>query len=183
MTYILLIYEFLKVGLFSIGGGLATLPFLFEIADKYPWFTADELTNMIAVSESTPGPIGVNMATFVGFKVCGVFGGIVTTLALIAPSVVIVLIVAQVLAKFKDSLLVKDIFYGLRAAVAGLIGVSVVNILRQNLFVGAATDILSMFDYKKIIIFVLMVFAVFKYKKHPLVYIGSGALLGILFGL
>lgn len=183
MTYILLIYEFFKVGLFSIGGGLATLPFLFEIADKYPWFTADELTNMIAVSESTPGPIGVNMATFVGFKACGVFGGIATTLALTAPSVVIILIVARVLAKFKDSLLVKDMFYGLRAAVAGLIGVSVVNILSQNLLAVGATDILRMFDYKKIIIFVLMVFAVFKYKKHPLVYIGSGAVLGILFGL
>ncbi len=183
MTYILLIYEFFKVGLFSIGGGLATLPFLFEIADKYPWFTADELTNMIAVSESTPGPIGVNMATFVGFKACGAFGGIATTLALTAPSIIIILIVARVLAKFKDSLLVKDIFYGLRAAVAGLIGVSVVNILSQNLLADGATDILSMFDYKKIIIFVLMVFAVFKYKKHPLVYIGSGAVLGILFGL
>lgn len=183
MTYILLIYEFFKVGLFSVGGGLATFPFLFELVGKYPWFTAEELTNMIAVSESTPGPIGVNMATYVGLKTSGILGGVTSTLALAVPSLVSILIVAQILEKFRDSLLVKDLFYGLRAAVAGLIGVSVVNILSQNLLIEGATDIISMFDYKKIIIFALMVFAVFKFKKHPIVYIICGGIFGILLGL
>lgn len=183
MTYILIVYEFLKVGLFSIGGGLATLPFLFELADKYPWFTAAELTNMIAVSESTPGPIGVNMATYVGFKMGGVLGGIAATIALTIPSLIIILIVAQVLAKFRESIIVRDMFYGLRAAVAGLIGVSVVSILTQNLLVGNVGSVVELLNYKKLIIFAVMVFAVFKFKKHPLVYIGSGAVLGVLLGL
>ena len=184
MTYILIMYEFFKVGLFSIGGGLATLPFLFDLADKYPnWFTADELTNMIAVSESTPGPIGVNMATYVGFKAEGILGGVLSTLALITPSIIITLIVARVLERFKDSILVKDLFYGLRAAVAGLIGTSVISILMQNLLASGAADIVFMLDYRKIALFAVMVFAVFKFKKHPLVYIGCGAILGILMRL
>jgi len=183
MTYIILIYEFFKVGLFSVGGGLATLPFLFELAEKYPWFTASELTNMIAVSESTPGPIGVNMATFAGFKGCGVLGGIASSLALVAPSLIIILIIAGILQKFKDSILVKDMFYGLRAAVAGLIAVSVLNVLLQNLTFADAQSILTYFNYKKIILFTLLVFGVFKFKKHPLLYIGIGAVAGILFKL
>lgn len=183
MIYILLMLEFFKVGLFSIGGGLATLPFLVEISEKYSWFTKDVLINMIAVSESTPGPIGVNMATYVGFNTTGVLGGIISTIALVTPSLIIIIIIARILEKFKDSLLVKDLFYGLRAAVAGVIGVSVLNILIQNLLVLDAASIASIFDFKKIALFAVMVFAVFKFKKHPLVYIGAGALLGILLGM
>ena len=183
MTHIILIYEFFKVGLFSVGGGLATLPFLFELTEKYPWFTAGELTNMIAVSESTPGPIGVNMATYAGFKAYGVLGGIASSLALVAPSLIIILIIAGILQRFKDSLLVKDMFYGLRAAVAGLIAVSVLNVLLQNLTFADAQSIVAYFNYKKIILFALLVFGVFKFKKHPLLYIGIGAVAGILFKL
>lgn len=183
MTQLILFFEFFKVGLFSVGGGLATLPFLFELAEKYPWFTPAELTNMIAVSESTPGPIGVNMATYAGFKAYGVLGGITASLALVAPSLIIILIIAGVLQKFKDNLLVKDMFYGLRAAVAGLIAVSVLNVLLQNLTVPGVQSIIAAFDLKRIILFAVLVFGVFKFKKHPLWYIGIGAAAGILFGL
>ncbi len=183
MTYFTLIYEFFKIGLFSIGGGLATLPFLFEIAEKYPWFTSIELTNMIAVSESTPGPIGVNMATYAGFKAYGVLGGIASSLALVAPSLIIILIIAGILQRFKGSLLVKDMFYGLRAAAFGLIAVSVLNVLLQNLTAADAQSLLYYLNYKKIILFALLVFGVFKFKKHPLLYIGIGAVAGILFKL
>ena len=93
MQYLTLMLEFFKIGLFSVGGGLATLPFLFDLAEKYNWFTASELTNMIAVSESTPGPIGVNMATYVGNTVGGVFGGITTTLSLVTPSLIVIYII------------------------------------------------------------------------------------------
>lgn len=183
MTYILLFFEMFKVGLFSVGGGLATLPFLFELTEKYDWFTKEELTNMIAVSESSPGPIGVNMATYLGFKTGGIWGGITSTLALVTPSIIVILIISGILQKFRESKLVKNIFYGLRAAVAGLLAVSVLSVLRQTLIMGGAESIVAMLDYKKLILFGAIVFAVFKFKKHPLLYIGAGALAGIIFGL
>lgn len=189
--FVLMFIEFFKVGLFSIGGGLATLPFLFELAEKYNWFTAEELTNMIAVSESSPGPIGVNMATYVGNTIGselngvagGIFGGILTTLALILPSIIVILIVSTILEKFKENKIVKDLFYGLRAAVAGLLALSVANVFIQNFSVSGATEILKMIDYKKIVLFAVLTFMVFKFKKHPLVYILIGAVAGIIFNL
>ncbi len=183
MIYLAMIYEFFKVGLFSVGGGLATLPFLFDISERYPWFTAEELTNMIAVSESTPGPIGVNMATYAGFKAAGVLGGITATLSLVVPSVIVILIIARILEKFKDNILVKDIFYGLRAAVAGLIAVSVLNVMAQNLVSADVQGMVTIPDIRKIILFAALVFGVFKFKKHPLLYIGIGALAGVLLGI
>lgn len=183
MLYIIMFIEFFKVGLFSVGGGLATLPFLFELADKYNWFTAEELTNMIAVSESSPGPIGVNMATYVGYTTGGIWGGILTTLALVLPSIIVILIVSYILEKFKENKYVKYLFYGLRAAVAGLLFLSVMNVFIQNFTFSGAKDLLSMIDYKKVALFAVLVFLVFKLKKHPILYIGIGAAAGILFNL
>ena len=177
----LMFIEFFKIGLFSVGGGLATLPFMFELADNYKWFTAEELTNMIAVSESSPGPIGVNMATYVGNTSYGILGGIITTLALVLPSIIVILIVASILKKFKENKTVKNLFYGLRAAVAGLLTLSVLSVFKENFVINGANEILQMVDYKKIILFALLVFGVFKFKKHPLVYIIIGAGAGILF--
>ena len=138
---------------------------------------------MIAVSDSTPGPSGVNMATYAGFKAYGILGGIASSLALVAPSLIIILIIARILQKFRDSLLVNDLFYGLRAAAFGLSAVSVLNVLLQNLTFAGAQSILAYFNYKKIILFALLVFGVFKFKRHPLLYIGIGAAAGILFKL
>ena len=183
MILLAIIYEFFKIGLFSIGGGLATLPFLFELTNKYDWFTAEELTNMIAVSESSPGPIGVNMATYVGFQSAGVLGGIVSTLALVAPSIIVILIISRILEKFRDSKTVKNLFYGLRAAVSGLLAASVLNVFLQTFMVSGAESIVASIDYKKLILFAVLVFGVFKFKKHPLVYIAVGAVCGVLFGL
>ena len=179
--YLLMFIEFFKVGLFSIGGGLATLPFMFELTEKYTWFTAEELTNMIAVSESSPGPIGVNMATYVGNTTSGILGGILTTLALVLPSVIVILIVASILEKFKESKTVKKLFYGLRAAVAGLLTLSVLSVFKENFLIDGAKDIISMVDFGKVALFAVLVFGVFKFKKHPLVYIIIGAVVGILF--
>lgn len=183
MLYLTMFFEFFKVGLFSIGGGLATLPFLFELAEKYNWFTTEELTNMIAVSESSPGPIGVNMATYVGFQMGGIWGGIITTLALITPSIIVILIISRILEKFRDAKLVKDLFFGLRAAVSGLLVVSVLNVFSQTFLITGAETVLAMVDFKKIILFIVLLFGVFKFKKHPLLYIGIGALCGAVFGL
>ena len=121
-TYLRLCWEFFKTGLFAIGGGMATLPFLTNIGETTGWYTQTELMNMLAVSESTPGPIGINMATYVGFTVGGVPGAILATLSEVAPSIIIILIIAVMLKKFRDSKYVNNAFYGLRPASTGLIG-------------------------------------------------------------
>ena len=121
MTFWLLFYEFFKTGLFAVGGGMATIPFLYAISEKTGWFTAADIGNMIAISESTPGAIGVNMSTYVGFHVAGIPGALITTFGLVLPSILVIIAISKVLKKFKDSRLVQKIFYGLRPASTGLI--------------------------------------------------------------
>lgn len=184
MIYLRLFWEFLKIGLFAVGGGMATLPFLQELVDKTGWYTQDLITDMIAISESTPGPIGINMATYVGCTVAGVFGGIVATLGEIIPSIVIVIIVSKSLEKFRNSTLVGDMFYGLRPAVTGLIvaaGLSVVKVCMLHFDIYEKTGaLLDLLDFKKIIYFALVFFAIKKFKKHPVMYIAASAVVGIL---
>ena len=103
MIYLRLFYEFFKAGLFAVGGGMATLPFLYDISDSTGWFTHSQLADMIAVSESTPGPIGVNMATYVGYTTGGIPGAVIATLGLITPSIIIILIIAKALQAFRQS--------------------------------------------------------------------------------
>lgn len=102
MTLITLFLEFFKIGLFSVGGGLATLPFLYKLAENYDWFTKVELIDMIAISESTPGPIGVNMATFAGFNTAGILGGVTATMGIVVPALLVIILIAKVLDKFKQ---------------------------------------------------------------------------------
>ena len=178
MTLLMLCWEFFKTGLFSVGGGLATLPFLFEMSQNHPdWFTVEDLTNMVAVAESTPGPIGVNMATYVGSAVAGIPGGILATLSLILPSIIVILIIARILAKFSESKLVKDIFYGLRPAVVGMLFASVLSVVESSLFGG---NFLNGADWRYIALFAVLAFGVFKFKKHPILYIGIGAVVGMI---
>ncbi|MBQ0110354.1 MAG: chromate transporter [Oscillospiraceae bacterium] len=179
MTYILLFWEFFKTGLFSVGGGLATVPYLYEMAAKYPkWFNATDVSNMLAVSESTPGPIGVNMATYVGFKVTGnVFGAITTTVGLVTPSVIIMMLIALSLSKFSENRFVKAGFYGIRPAVMAFIAITALNLMIP-LFFAAGVNI------KALILFaVLMVFTNVKplNKIHPIVTVGIAAAAGIIF--
>lgn len=190
MIYIILFLEYFKVGLFAVGGGLATLPFLYDLIDRYNWFSVSDLSNMIAVSESTPGPMGVNMSTYAGYLAAGdfpynIFGGITATLGLVTPSVIIILIVSYYFAKFKSSTLVQNVFYGLRPASIGLIaaaGFSVIKecLLNIDLF-WQTKNIISLFNYKAVIFAVLLYVAIVKFKKHPVVYIGIAAVAGIIF--
>ncbi|MGL4337112.1 MAG: chromate transporter [Turicibacter sp.] len=186
-TLLILFLEFFKTGLFAVGGGLATLPFLYDLADKYDWFNQAMLADMIAISESTPGPIGVNMATYAGYHAAGLIGGVVATIGLVAPSVVIVILVAKVLNKFKDSQLVIYIFSVLRPAVTGLIAVAgfevfKISVLSVNRFEETRV-FLDLINVKAIFLFGVLFYLMNKYKKHPIFYLLGGALIGVVFGL
>lgn len=185
MIYLTLFLEFFKIGLFAIGGGLATIPFLYELSDKYPWFSREVLGDMIAVSECTPGPIGVNMATYAGFQGGSVLGGILATLGLVFPSVVIIIIVYKVLITFKESKLVQDIFYGIRPAVTGLIasaGLSMVELALLDMDTFQTTKSwMDLFNIKSIILFGVLLILTNKYKKHPIFYISLAGITGAIF--
>ena len=188
MLYLRLFYEFFKVGLFSIGGGLATIPFLTDLGSRTGWFTAGELANMIAISESTPGPMGVNMATYVGFHLRGIPGGIVATLGLICPSVIIILIIAGFLKKFRESRGVDAVFYGIRPASTALIAaalaeVCAIALLNLDAF-SAGGGVAALFHWKAVVLAVV-VFLCLQTKQlkklHPIVFIAAAAAVGILF--
>ena len=188
MDYLHLFLEFFKIGLFALGGGPATLPFLSELArSNYGWFTEEQLTNMIAVSESTPGPLGVNMATYAGYSAAGVLGGIVATLSLVLPSIIVILIIARFLQAFKDNKYVKNVFSGIRPAVAALIAVAIFGIFRATLFAG---DRFSVLGYSfgldlKLLILATVIFVLLQFKKlsrlHPALWLLVGCIAGIVF--
>ena len=185
MQLLILFLEFFKIGLFSVGGGLATLPFLYDLADKYPWFSVAQIPDMIAISESTPGPLGVNMATYVGFTSFGLPGALVGPLALVFPSVVIIILISKILNKFKESKLVQDVFYGLRPASTGLIiaaGLGVAKIALLHLDQYAITqNIADLLNYKAIILAVVIYLVLRKKDFHPILMVVASAIVGIIF--
>ena len=192
MIYLLLFWEFFKTGLFTVGGGMATVPFLYEMSDKYPqWFSHEDLANMIAVGESTPGPIGVNVATYVGV-VTGegifgsFFGAVIATLGLITPSIIIILIIGAMLKSFKNNKLVNHAFYGLRPASTGLIAAAGLSVLLSNMFLSDKIS-LAFFNLKGLILAVVLwvLSNVIKKTKnlHPIIFIGLSAVAGIVFSM
>jgi len=183
MVYLLLFIEFFKTGLFAIGGGLATVPFLFEMANKYPWFTPEQLTDMIAVAESTPGPIGVNMATYAGFNSGGPLGAVIATLGLVTPSVIVVIIVAKILAKFRENKFVNYAFYGIRPAVAGMILAAWFSLFKMCIINESNTGIYDFFLIKELVIFAIFTVLNLKTKINPICYIILGAIVGIILKL
>lgn len=198
MLYLQLFFEFFKTGLFAIGGGMATIPFLYEMSDKTGWFTHGDLANMIAVSESTPGPIGVNMATYVGFitgsnqggALCGVLGAVTATLGLVAPSIIIILIIAAFLQSFRNSKHVNHAFYGLRPASTGLIAAAGLSVVLSNLFFSeelAKGISAAAVNWKGWILAIVLWVLTNKVKKtkglHPIVFIAASAVVGIVFSM
>ena len=188
MIYLQLFFEFFKAGLFAVGGGMATLPFLYDMSDKMGWFTYADLANMVAISESTPGPIGINMATYVGYTLRGVPGAVTATVGLITPSIIIILIIAKFLQAFKDSPLVDAAFYGLRPASTGLIaaaGLSVLALVLVNPGVSEGAGILELINLKSILLIAILYYftAVCKKTKglHPVCFIAASAVVGIVF--
>ncbi|MBE6892698.1 MAG: chromate transporter [Ruminococcaceae bacterium] len=186
MIYLQLFWEFLKVGLFTVGGGLASLPFLYDISDRTGWYTHAQLADMIAISESTPGPIGINMATYVGFTSAGVLGSVLATLGFIIPSIIIVTIVSRFLKKFNENKLVKGAFYGLRAVSVALICAALVSVVKISLIniplfqeTGAILDLISI---PGILLAAACYFVLKKWNPHPVFVLGGSAVVGILLG-
>ncbi|MBQ9949491.1 MAG: chromate transporter [Clostridia bacterium] len=201
-TVIQLCLEFFLTGLFAIGGGMATLPFLYDIGARTGWYTNEDVLQMLAVSESTPGPIGVNMSTYVGFTVMfasygiwgAIAGGILTTLSLVLPSLIIVLIVARVLDKFKNAAIVQSVFTAIRPASLALIVAAGLGIMASTLLcipdgftLSAVSDVQSftgLFNFKGIILAAVLFFGMRFFKKlHPIVFIVISAVVGIIFSM
>ena len=158
MIYLRLFFEFCKVGLFSVGGGLATIPFLTDMGIRTGWFTPGQLADMIAISESTPGPLGVNMATYAGYTTAGIPGGIVSTLGLVFPSVIIVIVISGFL-----------------------------QVARIALMFHAAPDGTVQTFYWPAIILAAIAFVCIRYtplrKIHPIAFIAASAVIGIITGM
>ena len=184
MIYLQLFFEFLKTGLFAVGGGLATLPFLNDMADRTGWFTRTQLADMLAVSESTPGPIGVNMATYVGFTTAGVPGALIATLGLVTPSIVIILIVAAFLRAFRDNKYVNSAFYGLRPASTAMVAAAGIGVMKLTLVHAGTAFGLSFFNWPALalaaVVLVLTRWVGPTKKLHPIVFILASAVVGVL---
>lgn len=187
-----LFLEFFKIGLFAVGGGAATIPFLSVLSENTGWFTKTDLANMIAISESTPGAIGVNMASYVGFLVGNnpiesLLGCVVASLGLVTPSVIVILIISAFLQKFNENKIVKDVFYGLRPASTGLIAAAAFEIMKVSLLrvdsYNLSKSLLDLIDIRSILLFLVLFIAVNKTKFHPVLYIFCAALIGVIFGL
>ncbi len=194
MLYLQLFWEFLKTGLFAIGGGMATIPFLYDLSDKTGWFTHNDLANMIAVGESTPGPIGVNMATYVGYItgmndggiLTAILGAVTATLGLITPSIIIILIIALMLKSFRNNKYVDNAFYGLRPASTGLIAAAGLTVLYSNMFLNETLS-LGTFNWKglilAVVLWVLTNLVKPAKKLHPIVFIAFSAVVGVVFSM
>ncbi len=200
MVYLKLFWEFFKTGLFAIGGGMATLPFLKNIGETTGWYTYGDLMNMLAVSESTPGPIGINMATYVGYTVSGIPGAFIATIGEVTPSIIVILIVAMMLKKFRDNKYVNQAFYGLRPASTGLIGAACVAVVLEvltsiesvkpaagegivNAFRIAGDSLLNWRGLALAAVLLVLTNWVKPVKNwHPIVFIGISAVVGVAFG-
>lgn len=189
MILLQLFFEFFKTGLFAVGGGMATLPFLYDISARTGWYTTEMLADMIAVSESTPGPIGVNMATYVGFVTAGIPGAIIATLGLITPSIVIILLIARALKAFRENPYVEAGFYGLRPCSVGLIAAAGFLVIKLALFntelYQESGKLIDLFDFKAIALAAVLLVCTRYVKKlkglHPIFFILASAVVGIVF--
>ena len=188
MILLRLFWEFFKTGLFAVGGGMATVPFLSEMAERTGWFTQGMLADMIAVGESTPGPIGVNTATYVGYTVAGIPGGLAATFGLVLPSFLIILIVAAFLKAFRSNRYVERVFYGIRPASVGMIAAACITVMRLSLVnsgVAKGSGIMSYVNWKGLalfaVIWVLTNLVKPTKKLHPIVFIAASAAVGIVF--
>ncbi|MDR1972763.1 MAG: chromate transporter [Treponema sp.] len=183
MNLLLLFGQFFRIGLFSIGGGYATLPFLYELADTYQLFSREDVGNMMAVAQSLPGAIGVNLSTYAGFRIAGIPGALTASLGLISPSIIIIVIIARVLAAFKESKVVAALFAGFRPAGAGLLSAAAVAAITVSLYNPAWRLWYEVLRPRELILFCILFFLVARFERHPVFYIAGAGLVGLLLGL
>lgn len=180
-----LFYEFLKTGLFAVGGGLATLPFLYDMSLRTGWFSSDDLTNMIAVSESTPGPLGINMAAYTGFLAGGILGAAAAVTGLIFPSVVIIILIARILEKMKGNVWIEAAFCGLKPASFALIALAWLNVLKLTYHPASLVDqaqaAITPFFWQGLVLAAILFLILRQTKAHPILIILLAALAGIVF--
>ena len=168
MIFLKLFLEFFHIGLFSYGGGYATLPFLYHLVDKYGWYTTAQLTDMIAISSVTPGPLGVNVATFAGYVSAGILGAFVATVSILLPSIIIVVMISKLLEQFKNNRFVKSVIYSIKPAGCGLLAAVVVNMFLNNMSTSG------------VVLFLVLFIVSLKYKRDPLIYLGVSAMVGFV---
>ncbi len=166
-----LFFQFFYIGLFSFGGGYATLPFLYEIVEKYHWYSLSQLTDMISLSSVTPGPIGINMATFAGYMTSGVLGSMIATFAIVLPSYIIVTLVYKIMDKFQNSTIVKGVIKALKPAGCALLSSVGIKLLFTS----------EMHLFGTILFLVLLSISFYK-KMDTVFYLGISALVGVILG-
>lgn len=172
MIYLQLIYEFFKIGLFSFGGGYATIPFLYHISEVYRWYSLEELTQMVAVASITPGPVGINVATYAGLKTAGILGSLSATVFEMLPSLILVLIVAKLLKKFSDNFYVKSIISTLKPISCALLVSVAIGLVKPEIQ-----------DIKAMILLAILLLLSWKSKKDPLFYILISAFIGVILSI
>lgn len=170
MIYLKLFLEFFHIGLFSYGGGYATLPFLYHIADVQKWYSAKQLTDMIAVSAITPGPVGVNVATFAGYKTAGILGSFIATTSVILPSFILIIIISKLLEQFKHNKYIQSIIFVLKPTGCGLLAAVGVNMFISNI------NLLGM------ILLIALFIASLREKRDPIFYLATSAFVGLVAG-
>jgi chromate transporter len=175
--------EFCKIGLFSVGGGLATLPFLFELSGKYSWISHEKVGDLLAIAQCSPGAIGINMGAQAGFLAAGIPGAITAGFGLAAPSIIIIIIVARVFAAFKTNRIVTAVFRGLRPAAAGLLAAAAFAALRIALYNSTFITWYEILKWKECILFAAVFFLVLRQNFHPVFYIAAAGAAGIFLGL
>ena len=187
MNFFLLYIKFVLIGLFSVGGGLATLPFLYEMAANYNFFTAEDIGNFLAIAQSSPGAIGVNTSAQIGYLAGGIPGAFLTALGLISPAIIVIIIVSRILSAFKENATVKAVFTGLRPAATGLIFAAGFGVIALSLY---SMDIIHQggvwyegIRWKEVILLAVLFILVLKFKKHPILYIAAAGVAGVILGL
>lgn len=184
MKLFFMLVTFFKIGLFSVGGGLATLPFLFELADNSDgWLTREAIGNMLAVAQSAPGAIGANLAAYTGFRYAGLASGYIAALSLTAPAIIMIILIARVLQAFKESVLVKGLFSGFRPAATGLLSAAGFGVIVLSLWNSSAPAWYEYLRWKEALIFAVVYFLIYKFKKHPIIYIFAAGIAGIILKL
>ncbi|MDR0718220.1 MAG: chromate transporter [Treponema sp.] len=181
MTLLILFAEFFKIGLFAIGGGLATLPFIYKLAGTAPWLDVYAIPDMLAVAQSSPGAVGVNLAIYTGYHAAGIPGCVTAALGLVTPSIIIICIVAGMLQAFKENKNVQAVFTGLRPAAAGLLCAACIPVLKISLW---NSDAVLWYEHLRIgqcALFVVLFILIRKFRAHPVVYIAAAGILGVIF--